>query len=253
MPKKNNQGSYEMVDSQSFGKDLESGFPEGSNSTDAEIFKNRFDTIAGPKYSRFSLRSLKRRKYLVVLIVLALFFIAASGLYTSQNGLDVLDYYKNKVKGSGGSDPEVENNSGNRDQPVYKDNDEALTEGALSAAKEGQKADTQKPGSESSAQNDGPLYVDNDEPLKVDGIKADGEAASVEQDAAEAPKAAVIDEPKGEDGLKITIEKEPEAAAQVEGVPKVETAEEVAKENELKVDSAKAEQLKEESNKELNQ
>ncbi|CAM9013241.1 unnamed protein product [Wickerhamomyces anomalus] len=204
MPKKNNQGSYEMVDSQSFGKDLESGFPEGSNSTDAEIFKNRFDTIAGPKYSRFSLRSLKRRKYLVVLIVLALFFIAASGLYTSQNGLDVLDYYKNKVKGSGGSDPEVENNSGNRDQPV-------------------------------------------------DGIKADGEAASVEQDAAEAPKAAVIDEPKGEDGLKITIEKEPEAAVQVEGAPKVETAEEVAKENELKVDSAKAEQLKEETNKELNQ
>lgn len=245
---KDTKGSYEMVDNQSLGKDLETGFPESSNPADSELLRNRFDALTSPSYnnSKFSLRGLKRRKYLVVLLILVVFFVATSGLYTSRNGLEILDYYKNKYSGSGDANPEAQNDQSDNnrgDQPVYNDNDEPLVDGAPAEGgkksqqtKENSKADSTK--DSQVVQNDGPVYEDNDEPLKGTSIKADGEVAESQDEAKSAPKAAVIADSKAEDdNLKITIEKEPEVEAG--SVAKVETEEEIAKADQLKAESNK--------------
>ncbi|CAM9013235.1 unnamed protein product [Wickerhamomyces anomalus] len=138
MPKKDNQGSYELVDSQSFGKDLENNvisssddvFPQSVDATDANLLRNKFDTLTSPgTRSRFSFKAIKRRKFLVGFLVLFIFLIAGSVVYVNKKGIDVWDHYKDKGSGDNAV-PEVENSKGN----------EALNNGESTGDKEQQDA-----------------------------------------------------------------------------------------------------------------
>lgn len=150
MPKDDDESSYELVESQSFREDLENNvasspddiFPQSVDDNDASLLRNKFDTITSPTTrSKFSFRSIKRRKYLIGFLVLFIFLIATSVIYVNKEGIDVSAYYKNK----GSSDDSPEKPSAEGDQALHGETDEPLTG---DAAKEQQQNEDVKPETE---------------------------------------------------------------------------------------------------------
>ncbi|CCH44250.1 Dipeptidyl peptidase 4 [Wickerhamomyces ciferrii] len=185
MPK-DNQGSYELVDSQSFNKDLEQNittssddiFPQTTDASDSKFLRNKFDTIASPTRSKFSFRSFKKRKFLFTFLILAIVGTIGTAIYTTNIGADITNYYNNKTSNNS-NEKTPESESPKTDDAQYNNNGEPVD-----AAKPKETPEDNKPESKPESNSD-----------------SDGKAESKPQEEPETPKQAA---PKGK--KKITMD-----------------------------------------------